>query len=153
MLRRAAEKTRRRRSGTLCATSSKPRSSGSRATSRARLESYEKSIELHPELADAFAGRAFAYYAVSRYSDALDDLDRALALEPELGLAFNYRGLVYAATGDIDAALVNLTRAIETEPALTDAHRNRAEVYMHIEDYDSGSDRLLVGHPPGPRGG
>ena len=83
------------------------------------LAAYTAAINEDPEVSDSWRRRAFAFYQVGRFQEAIVDLVRAVELDPtswhSLGLLGNARREV----GDYAGAFADLTRALEIMPEMS----------------------------------
>lgn len=85
------------------------------------LADLDRTIELHPKLAEAYVNRMTIYLAKGDYSRALADTNEAIKLKPDLGLAYNNRGLTYLVTGDYDRAISDFSQALKLIPHTADS--------------------------------
>jgi Tfp pilus assembly protein PilF len=74
------------------------------------VELYTRSIELFPT-AEAFTFRGWAYQAMGRLDDAIEECKRAIEVDPTLGNPYNDIGAYLIAKGDFDGAIDWLERA------------------------------------------
>lgn len=97
------------------------------------LDYFQKSIDLAPDYALAYAGVAAAQLLLYQYKHAsLSDavrlssvaLNQALSIEPDLAEAFAVRGLQETYTGQFSAAEHDFEKAIELNPGLRFARHN-----------------------------
>jgi len=118
---------------------------------------YTKAIELKPQFAEAYIGRA----ATKRIEDnlvldeqqlgqisldvsevnldldkAIADCNRALDLNPNLPDAYSNRGAVKALKHDIDGAIADCTKAINISPNFAEAYFDRASARITKSDLD-----------------
>ena len=105
---------------------------------------FDRAIELDPDLAVAYAGRALAnlnwrmYYFVEPQVDA----NKAIELDPDLASAYVARGIAHltgigsGASGGLRGAVAEFDHAIELEPGAIDAYVNRGVAYHHLGQSD-----------------
>jgi tetratricopeptide (TPR) repeat protein len=81
------------------------------------LNDYNESLELIPELPQAWNGKGNLYYLADRYDDAIEAYERALELNlPDRQVAFYNLGLTFEKMGDRAAAERNYNTALEIAP-------------------------------------
>ena len=95
---------------------------------------YEKSIELDPEFADAYAGLARAAVEIWRQdmndlmsgaearARAYESAERALVIDPSNGRAYSVLAMLQLAQGHHDAAIASARRAVALGPGNYEAH-------------------------------
>lgn len=109
---------------------------------RQAFEAFNEALHLNPRLAEAYAGRAAAYYAFDDLGHAMPDILRALQLNPNLAIAHNYQGLIYVEISDPDNALVSYSKAIELDPTLSEAYLNRAQLQFMLQNLEASISDL-----------
>ena len=112
-----------------------PSLNASTALSNHSWASCARTVELAPGYGYAYNNRAWAYYFLGRYDEALSDLDRALELGPVDGPAYYARAIVHEQLGRYDEAIEDYTSAIELDPEYALAYNNRAWVYCQKGEY------------------
>ena len=90
------------------------------------LEAYTRSIELDPELTEAYRGRAGLLFGLGRYDEALIDVDKVLEWDPEDAALIAFRASILWYSGRLEDALAEMDRAIEVEPDNFGLYNNRA---------------------------
>lgn len=81
------------------------------------LRDFAAATTLQPSLADAWAGRGLARFALHDTAGATDDLLHALALDPQHFTAFETLSFVAEASGDWQGALAAWEKALALDPA------------------------------------
>lgn len=110
----------------------------------ARL-AYDRAIELYPQRALFYFGRALVWGRQHERDRELADLDKAIELDPRYAAAYGARGGVWLAKGADDRALHDLDAAIRFDPDLADAYYNRALVWDRKGDSArAGADREMA---------
>jgi len=89
----------------------------------AAIPDYARAIEINPKLANAFKGRAWAYFKLGKPSQALPDADKSLELRPNDAATLDVRGRILEALGRNEEAAADYRKAVALEPALVDASR------------------------------
>lgn len=92
-------------------------------------------IARDPNDADAYFGRAVAYYRQSNYQKALDDINKVIALAPDEGVAYYLRGLIYQDWGNCPQAVQDFSQAISRDSTQADIYEARALCYLDLENY------------------
>lgn len=70
-------------------------------------------IRLQPNFAQAYQGRAMAYYNEGLVDLALEDLDKAIELNPNFADAYRNRGVLLGNEGERARAIEDLEKALE----------------------------------------
>jgi tetratricopeptide (TPR) repeat protein len=84
------------------------------------LNDYNESLELIPELPQAWNGKGNLYYLADRYDDAIEAYERALELNlPDRQVAYYNLGITYEKLGDKAAAERSFNTAVEIAPEWT----------------------------------
>jgi len=91
------------------------------------LASYERAIQLKPDSARAYLGRASVKETKGDADGARGDYSQALRFEPGLAEAYARRGLIEEAEGQLRAAITDYKRAVDLEPSLEEAYQPRID--------------------------
>ncbi|MFG2886868.1 tetratricopeptide repeat protein [Streptomyces sp. NPDC048297] len=116
----------------------------------AALVQFDRAMELDPESAPAYEGRANARAHQGDYTGAIADLDRADELAPGQAGILSVRGDYHRITGDLEAAVRDLDRAIRLDPTRKNAWAARGATRHQLGLLDaalSDLDRALELHP------
>ncbi len=101
------------------------------------LAAYGRSIELDPELREAYSGRASLHNERGRHEEALLDADRALELDPGDPGMIQFRAFIFWYMGRLDDALAEMDLAIALEaPPRAGSYNNRALMLTDNGEYD-----------------
>jgi len=100
----------------------------------AAAESFSKAIQVKPDYAAAYAGRAQVYMRQNQLEDAIGDLSEAIRRNPRLANAFTLRGRCYLRQKQDDAAMADFTRSLELSPTAL-ALDGRGIVYLNRNEY------------------
>ena len=92
------------------------------------LAAYDKSIQLNPNYADAYAGRASCLNGLNRYSEALAAIDRAIQLNADNTYSWSIRGFALENLGRYGEALKSYDTAIQLRSDNRDAIEGRNSV-------------------------
>lgn len=79
-------------------------------------------IEMEPEFARGWDGRAYARMLQGDFGDAAEDLDRAIQLKPDLAQAYSHRAVTRLALGDPLGANEDALKALTLDPEDPEAH-------------------------------
>jgi putative GTP pyrophosphokinase len=79
--------------------------------------------------------RGTAYFAKSRYEDAINDFTASLDLDPDAYKSVYYRAIARQVEGDYPAAADDFSLALTMNPYQPWAFYRRAQVFFHIGDY------------------
>ena len=82
------------------------------------IANYNKMIELDPNDAEAYSGRALAYLKAGYPKQGLLDIQRALVLNPNRPSALDLRGNILEALGRKDDAITDYRLALTIQPNL-----------------------------------
>jgi hypothetical protein len=99
----------------------------------AALESYDRTIELRADFAEAWCARGLVLQKLQRLDAGLASYDRALSIKPDLAQAHCYRGNVLRQLGRFEEAIASFERAISLDPESVDAHANRGLVLYSMQ--------------------
>jgi TolB-like protein len=124
---------------------------------RAAREYFQTAIELDPNYAAPYAGRADAinllhYYGATDYNDVLTNsipaIERALTLDSTLGEAYAARGFIaWAFEADVNnTAIADLRRATELSPNYATAYHWYGQALQYLKgDPETGHEVILHG--------
>jgi len=90
---------------------------------------YNKTIELNPDNADAYYKRGDVYDEIGEYEKAIADYSKAIELDPNHALAYYSRGCAYAEKGEYEKAIADYNKVIELNPSDAYAYYSRGLAY------------------------
>ena len=96
------------------------------------MQAYDKAIELDPNLAVAYSGRASIYIEWEFWQKAIRESGQAIKLDPNLALAFNWRGAAHIGMEEYKTGLEDLNRATVLRPSWATPYRNRSWAYWKM---------------------
>ena len=103
-----------------------------------------KSIQLQPQMIEAFLERS-RVYSFNGWADlVIADLTKAIKLDPGLALAYSLRGSAYISKNEFKLALADLNRAISLDASLAETYCHRGWVYYNLNDYASAASDLNI---------
>lgn len=79
--------------------------------------------------------RGMAYFAQSKYEEAVSDFSRTLDLDPRCYKAAYYRGVVQSVRADYPAAVRDFEIALDIHPYHFYSLYRRSQAYFHVGDY------------------
>jgi tetratricopeptide (TPR) repeat protein len=107
------------------------------------IRSYNKAIEINPELALAYSNRGTSYGRLGQVERSIEDFDKAIEINPELELAYFNLGGAYGRLGQYERAIEKYDKVIEINPEFVDAYNSRGvscaalgQNERAIEEYD-----------------
>jgi tetratricopeptide (TPR) repeat protein len=80
------------------------------------IASYNRSLQINPNFADALTGRGKALYELRRYDEALADLNRAIQLNPNLTVAWILKGRTLKTMQRYPEAIATIQQALRLQP-------------------------------------
>ena len=99
------------------------------------IQAFDKAIEIDPNYAKAYAGRAAIYNEWRQFQQALRESEQAIKLDPNLPWGFNCRGVARMGMLDYQEAIQDFNKALELEPKYAWAYCNRSWTYYHLKNY------------------
>lgn len=100
------------------------------------IYSHLLAMDPKPEIrALVYKHRGMAFFAESRYDEAMLDFTATIELDPKCYKASYYRGVVNSVKQNYSAAIDDFNNAIEIHPYHFYSTYRRAQAYYHIEDY------------------
>ncbi len=107
----------------------------SKKNNQEAMKAFDKAIEIDPNYAKAYAGRAAIYNEWGQYQNGLRESEQAIKLDPNLPWGFNCRGWAYNGLRNHQKALEDLNRAIDLEPKYAWAYSHRSSAYYWLAKY------------------
>ncbi len=99
------------------------------------LAAYNTAIELAPDSALFYCGRARFWLSRRSYTNALKDYQQALEIKPEYIPAFVGLAQLYSAQDKPDLALEIYDQALAIAPDDVEVYMNRASLYADLDEY------------------
>lgn len=101
------------------------------------IKLHTEAIELNPDNALAYYGRAYAYDDLKNYQQAIEDCTKAIQFNsPRLVDAYNNRGEAYRKSGNYTKAIEDYNKALELNPNYFRAYNNRGIAYRYLNQYE-----------------
>ncbi len=79
--------------------------------------------------------RGMAYFAQSKYQEAIDDFSRVLEYDPKAYKAPYYRGIVYSVFQNYSKAIDDFSYSLDINPYQSFCLFRRGQAYYHVNDY------------------
>ena len=101
------------------------------------ISQYSKILELNPASRISsviYKHRGMAYFACSRYNDAIEDFSNTLKLDEKSYKAAYYRGVVRSVLKQYSAAIDDYTLSLSINPYQSFCLFRRGQAYYHIGD-------------------
>jgi tetratricopeptide (TPR) repeat protein len=99
------------------------------------IKAFDKAIEMDPNYAPAYAGRAAIYNERGQFQEALRESEQAIKLNSKHPWGINCRGNAYIGLRNYQKAIEDFDRAIELEPSHPWSYVNRSRVYFFRAKY------------------
>ena len=99
------------------------------------MKAFDKAIEIDPNYAKAYAGKAAIYNEWRQYEEALRESERAIRLDPRLALGFNCRGKAHMGMSNYQKAIEDFNKARELDPEYAWPYVNLSHVYRILNNY------------------
>jgi tetratricopeptide (TPR) repeat protein len=96
--------------------------------------SFDRSISLKPDFADAYLMRGHAYVGESQTEQAIADFSKVLELRPNDTRALLDRSAAYLDRKDSQSAIPDSARAIEIDPKMAEAYNLRGTALRSLGD-------------------
>jgi tetratricopeptide (TPR) repeat protein len=96
---------------------------------------YSCAIKMFPDNAAFYRMRAFAYYRLGQYANAIDDCSRVVLITPNYAPAYETRGNLYRKIHEYRKAVADYNTALDLCPTLAGAIANRAATKKDLGDY------------------
>lgn len=107
------------------------------------LESFEKAIELDPDQATGYLGRANALNTMGLWEESLPDYHQALEIDPTLANAYVNRGIAYAHLKKPRKAIADYEKALELNPKLDNPPTFIKRLFSNEPNTDKGIRKHL----------
>jgi tetratricopeptide (TPR) repeat protein len=99
------------------------------------MKAYDKAIEMDPNYANAYAGRAAIYNHRFEWKKALIESQQAIKIDPTLPWAYNCRGNAQRGLRNFKESIEDFNKAIELDPEYTWPYSNRSLTYYRLKNY------------------
>lgn len=99
------------------------------------IKAFTKSIELDPQLAEAYVLRGFAYDELRDYEEAIRNYDKAIELSPQDAQTHYHRAGDYHLLGNYQKAIEDYDKAIALDPQNSRAYGARGLFYAELGNH------------------
>jgi tetratricopeptide (TPR) repeat protein len=99
------------------------------------MKAYDKAIEIDPNYAGAYAGRASIYNQWGKHAQALQESEQAVKIDPNLAWGFNTRGYAQIGLLNYPKGIEDLNKAMELAPKYAWPYCNRSWAYFMLKNY------------------
>jgi tetratricopeptide (TPR) repeat protein len=107
------------------------------------VREYKRSLDLDPNLTEAYRNIAGAYRQSGEYEQAILALKKAIEFEPQSGELYAQFGETYAAMKEYDRAILMYIKALSIKPD-TAVSANLAYAYMQKGQYDNAIEQFTI---------
>ena len=107
------------------------------------FKDFSRAIEIDPERADGYVGRANTLNTMGRHEESLPDYNRAIEIDPELANAYANRGSAYSHLGQYKKAIADYETALELDPEIDDAPGFIKRLFSDEPDTEKGIRKHL----------
>jgi putative GTP pyrophosphokinase len=104
----------------------------------AAIDIYSHIISLNPPekiQALIYKHRGMAFFAQSKYQEAIDDFSKVLEFDPKAYRAPYYRGIVYSVLQDYAKAIDDFSYSLKINPYQSFCLFRRSQAFFHVNDY------------------
>jgi tetratricopeptide (TPR) repeat protein len=98
------------------------------------MESYQRAVQISPNLPDAYLGLAATYFMSEKADEAIKYFKKAIELNPKHVAAYYNLGSLYANTSQIDEAITSFEKTVEIDPNFKEAYMNLGDLYLEKGD-------------------
>ena len=107
------------------------------------LKDFNRAIEIKPQVAAGYLGRANTFQIMGRYEEAIEDYDKTLEINPKLANAYVNRASAYSHLGEYEKAIVDYEKGLELDPDIDDKPGFISRLFSNEPNTDKGIRRHL----------
>jgi tetratricopeptide (TPR) repeat protein len=107
------------------------------------LEDFNRAINMKPQVAAGYLGRANTLQILGRYEESIEDYDRALEIKSDLANAYINRGSAYSHLGEYEKAIADYEKGLELDPKIDDKPGFISRLFSNKPNTDKGIRRHL----------
>ena len=85
------------------------------------LKDFNRAIDIDPNRADGYLGRANTLNTLGHFEKALIDYNRVIEMEPTLANAYVNRGIAHSQLGQFEKAIADYEKGLELDPKIDNA--------------------------------
>ena len=102
----------------------------------AALNSFERALQLQPQLAKAWIGKGNAFLALNFPKPALEAYEKATTFHPDSAAAWAGKGDVFFAQGELERAMSNYNKALALKPEDTNTEAKQGRTLALLSRYE-----------------
>ncbi|MEQ1763722.1 MAG: tetratricopeptide repeat protein [Pyrinomonadaceae bacterium] len=99
------------------------------------LDRLDKALQLSPDNATIYYGRANTYFFLKRHDEAMRDYNKSIEMKPQ-STAFYNRARLFNELGQLEKAKEDYSKSIELDPKYAEAYSNRGLIYQKGRQLD-----------------
>jgi tetratricopeptide (TPR) repeat protein len=107
------------------------------------LEDFNRAINIDPQKAAGYLGRANALNIMGRYKECLEDYDKVLQINPKLANAYINRASAYSHLGEYEKAIVDYEKGLELDPKIDNKPGFIKRLFSNEPNTDKGIRKHL----------
>ena len=107
------------------------------------LEDFNRAIEIDPQKAAGYLGRANTLNIMGRYEECLVDYDKTLEIDPKLANAYINRGSAYSHLGEYKKAIADYEKGLELDPKIDNKPGFIKRLFSNEPNTDKGIRKHL----------
>jgi len=111
----------------------------------AEIEEIKKMIEEDQNDSSLWRSLGLKYYALGKYTDAIDALNQSILINPFDAYSFEALGTVHKDRGDLIVAEENFKKAISRDPRYVNGYIVLTDFYRSQERFDQAQQTYLTG--------
>ena len=107
------------------------------------LENFNRAIEIDPQKAAGYLGRANTLNIMGRYEECLVDYEKVLEIDPKLANAYINRGSAYSNLGEYKKAIADYEKGLELDPKIDNKPGFIKRLFSNEPNTDKGIRKHL----------
>lgn len=107
------------------------------------LNDFNQAVEMDPEQAGGYLGRANTLNTMGRYEAAIADYGRAIAIDPNIANAYVNRGIAYSHLGQFKKAIADYEKGLSIDPKIDNAPGIMQRLFSNTPNQEKGVRRHL----------
>ena len=107
------------------------------------LEDFNRAIEIDPQKAAGYLGRANTLNIMGRYEECLVDYEKVLEIDPKLANAYINRGSAYSHLGEYKKAIADYEKGLELDPKIDNKPGFIKRLFSNEPNTDKGIRKHL----------
>ena len=106
------------------------------------LADFNRAIEIDPQLAGGYLGRANTLNMMGRYGESIEDYDTVIEIDPKLANAYINRASAYSHLGEYEKAITDYEKGLELDPKAD----NKPGFFKRLFSNDPNTDKGIRKH-------